>query len=156
MTGPDPDQAAHQLATAEEHLRRGAQLAAPARWWKPALLLFLVMLGVSRDVPSPGWRAATLLAAGLALLAVSAVAAARTTRARPLPLRLGWRTWVLIVAAAAGACAAIAGVGVALRATGAPLPFTIASLLAATVLALLPRWSPRLRGYVHRVVRDEW
>jgi hypothetical protein len=156
MAGTDPKRAADDLAEADERLRRGAELVLP-RWWTPALLLFLVLqTGVSWDMPASRWRGVLMVAAGSAMLACVALAATRA-RARPLPIKVGWRTGLMIAAVAITSYAVMMGLGLALRLLAVPLPFTLSAVLMAVPLALLGGRLRHWNGtYLQQVRRNQW
>lgn len=156
MTGMDPEQAARDLAEADQRRHRGAQLAQPPRWWQPAFCLFFIVNSATWDVPVR-WRGVLMLLLGSAMLA-SVILALATARARPLPIRLGWRGWLLIAVIAISAHAIMIGVGLALRTATAPMPFTLSGILVIAALGLL-WWIGRRHwtgGYVQQVNRDQW
>jgi hypothetical protein len=154
MAEVDPDGAARALAEADRQLRRGAELVLPrGRWLYSAIFLMGPVWGGTRDVPQH-WRAAPMLALGLGMFGCIGLLRVRR-RARPLPVRHGWRYQLLIWMAVVGSVALSVGVGLALRAAGVWLPFTLSGLLLSIEVVLLMRVARRW-GYVEQVAKAQW
>ncbi|GAA0929693.1 hypothetical protein [Virgisporangium aurantiacum] len=154
MTGV-PREAARDLAVAEQSLRRGAELALPrSRWRYPGIVVLYTVWGATWDTPQ-AWRWIPPLASVAALLIVTGPLSRR--RARPLPIPLGWRTWLLTSAIATTSVAISLGMGLALQTLGVPLPFTLSGLCLG-VAASLVTWRSRYWGigYVQQVTRGKW
>ncbi|MEQ4300620.1 hypothetical protein ABNF97_04375 [Plantactinospora sp. B6F1] len=158
MVGMDPERAARELAKADQQLRRGAALVLLPRWWQPAGGLFFVLLWARWDVPEPARRwYALLLLVVIAGLVVGMVRLRRNARARPLRMKSGWRTWVLIWIVAITSCGVVLGSGLTLRSLAVPLPITVSSIVVVSALMLM-KWSGQRWGgsYLQRVSRGQW
>jgi hypothetical protein len=155
MVMDDPATAARDLAEAEQRRRRGAELAVTpySRWWYLPICLIFTLWGSSSDIPL-AWRWLPMLGIPAVLIITLVMA---PPKARPLPFRFGWRSWLVVWSIAVAGIAASLGLGVALRAVAVPLPFTLSGLLLGVGVCFVVRWSWRWRvNYVEQVAKGPW
>lgn len=155
MATNDSDAVARDLASADQWRRRGAELVLPPPrwWWYLMVCSMFIVWGFTWDAPM-AWRWVPMLA--FAALVIPTPLLARR-RARPLPIRFGWRYGLLMLSVAAACIAGALGLGLALQALSVPLPFTLSGLLLGIGASLLVRWSRRWQiNYVERVTRGPW
>jgi hypothetical protein len=148
----DPESAAQDLAEVDQRVRRGAEFVLPrSRWWYLGVWLTFAMWGASWDLPGR-WRALGLFAFAAVILMINSL-----SRARPLPMRSGWRFHLLVVAVCGAMIAFTLALGIALQAAGLPMPFTVSGFLLGIAASLLVRPVLRWRGsYVERVSGGQW
>lgn len=150
------DAVARDLAAADQQRRRGAELVMPNLrwWWYLMVCLMFAVWGSIWDTPM-AWRWAPTLAFAAVVAAHTLLLVRR--RARPLPVRFGWRYWLLVWTVAIAGIAAALGIGIAAQALAVPLPFTLSGVLLGISVSLLVRQSRRWRiNYVERVARGPW
>jgi hypothetical protein len=155
-------EAARALAAASSAVERGARSVRPAHPWRYVLVTCVAALavGASFDIPASLWGVGAVVRFPIPMVVVLiwTVYTRRVWRARPI--ERGWTRRFLagVIAVHLVFFAGAALAGLALRDSGVPLPFTVASLcyvmgFVGLAVLLAPRLSA---GYARSVVDDGW